>query len=741
MACLFIVDDDADNARQLADVLLGTLSGSHRIICLQGLQDYRQQRQRHRPDIILVELQRQQSNGFTLAAALARQSLVQVVLLTDRSLSSDHIWASARGVGCVLGRRCGPMALAKHIGDLLDGRGGPLACYDKPSCLQPAILDKRLAKELVTSPESALLLNLAAELRLMTAPPASPCRWINSLSSYIRDPEICAALEVVAGTRASSTATDWQQAREHLLVLLEPDAVTALRWQCEQEWHELSRQINSGYVDPPIQTLQYHLLQALAFLPEYVVDIEVPPTQSGVLAPDLVARIVRCLEGCDGNKALTQLISHGCLRVLAEIANMTDEQYRVHKKVWRELAGLGLALRAITARQCWHPVVRHALSGLYEWQDQRRLSAASLVELLPGLLANNLAGSTKTDRTTTDNDNEQISDETAHKLIRALTDMLSVLQQMNEPCVGQRSPMQSSLSSLMVSSYKLRSWLGFSVEPGAQAADSAQRWRLVIACLYQCVCHGVQQSDVLGQDDIRTLTEFVRALTGCAEQRAVPAENMLMNMAALEITVSRRVQSGSDQDHQLLAAGLHRLPRPESIVADLIADIKGSGTLLSEIICELRLLTEGAQRLGVVRVESLARLLLDCYQQLERQPELLQRRTSRLALGRGHRVLCRLLDQAAAWLPLEQPAGELLLSAAIDGLFEIFEDTAGKSPMPGAVADPDQAAWLRCRSLNRRLRQLIRRPGHLSEYRSLMAELLSEQQAVMTPYLPYQSRA
>ncbi|MBU2098339.1 MAG: hypothetical protein KKD00_06230, partial [Gammaproteobacteria bacterium] len=63
MACLFIVDDDADNARQLADILLSALSGSHRIICLQGLQDYRQQRQRHRPDMILVELQRQQSNG------------------------------------------------------------------------------------------------------------------------------------------------------------------------------------------------------------------------------------------------------------------------------------------------------------------------------------------------------------------------------------------------------------------------------------------------------------------------------------------------------------------------------------------------------------------------------------------------------------------------------------------------------------------------------------------------------
>src|SRR5690606_30006476 len=150
------------------------------------------------------------------------------------------------------------------------------------------------------------------------------------------------------------------------------------------------------------------------------------------------------------------------------------------------------------------------------------------------------------------------------------------------------------------------------------------------------------------------------------------------------------------------------------------------GTALSEVTHELRVLTDGAQRLGVGRVESLSRLMLDCYQQLAIHPGLLQQKTLRLSLGRAHRTLCRLLDQAAAWQPLDQPAVGLSVSQVIDDLFTQFDLTrqtvSSVTVMGDGIGSPAtrQAAWMQCQSLNRRLRQLIRRSDNLSDYRSLM---------------------
>jgi hypothetical protein len=162
----------------------------------------------------------------------------------------------------------------------------------------------------------------------------------------------------------------------------------------------------------------------------------------------------------------------------------------------------------------------------------------------------------------------------------------------------------------------------------------------------------------------------------------------------------------------------------------------------------LQLLTQGASRLGVMRVESLSRLMQDCYQLLSREPERLQQQKKlRLVLGRAHRVLCRLLDQAAAWRPLDEPHLEIAAQKSIHELFMLFPQARQGSPASETEAltehvqiNPSEAAaeWKHCQSINTRLRQILRQRGNINEYRSLMTELLREQHTLMAKYLSYQ---
>ena len=119
MACFLIIDDNTDHAQKLASSLMLALNGEHNVACAGNLGDYRVWRRSHRADLILVELMRHQSNGFSLAAALARQTKSPVVLLSDRRLESDLLWAAARGIKHVLSRRAGTAVLAQQLLHLL----------------------------------------------------------------------------------------------------------------------------------------------------------------------------------------------------------------------------------------------------------------------------------------------------------------------------------------------------------------------------------------------------------------------------------------------------------------------------------------------------------------------------------------------------------------------------------------------------------------------------------------------
>lgn len=746
MACLLIVDDDTDNARQLCDVLSANLTGDHQFICVQGLAEYRRIRRQHKPDLILVELQRWQSNGFTLAAALTRLSSAPVVLLTDRDLMSDRIWAATRGISCVSSRRSGHTALVLQLDSLLKASCPGTACKkDLPAATSAKPTSSQEAEWSVPA-SIALLRCVAEEVRQLPYPqparlPVSGPGWIKNIMLFISDSRVDKTLMALTASAGPDGDLQWLEARERALLLLDPAADTILQALCEGEWAVLCRLLNTGHGDQAAITHRCRqLLNVLVFLPAAQIRNHYHETVEISDLSALVEQIERGLAAGRQQSARSALINAGCWRVLGCV---TAGNGAADKQAWRELVGLGLSLRAVTGPECWLPIMEQSATVLYGWHNARpEITTEVLLGLTLRLLDDEPAGPLEKNHQTTN-----LMSDYANKLsasLSALQRSLMLLQdQPGVPAAGRHARLHQRLTHLMVGIYKLRSWFEFGKHAVAEADRGHLRWRLVLGCLYECICHGVQQSDALTADDIKVLTNVVQGLQRCPERGQQPSDSELMNLAALEITVYRRLQAGSDLEHQVLAAGLNRLPRPESIVPELMRDIPQSGTVLSEITHELMLLTEGARQLGVVTVESLARLLLDCYQHIAARPELLQRKTLRLAVGRAHRVLCRLLDQAAAWLPLDQGGGGQTLSAVIDDLFVHFDYSAQPSTAVtaiGAVTGTDcgHAAWVRCQSLNRRLRQLTRRADNLSAYRSLMAELLNEQQSVMAPHLPYQ---
>lgn len=741
MACLLIVDDDADNARQLSAALAGDIAGRHDIVCIQGLGDYRRLRRRYKPDLILVELMRHQSNGFTLAAALARQASAPVVLLTDRDVGSDRLWASARGITHVLSRRGGQAALAVQIGELLDT--GLLPATDEATIQPPGkvSVSGALSLELSATPEAALLSSLAEELQQLPCAPdrsdtacPGPMRSLGNLLPYISDAEIRTKLQRLvdhSGPQSLMQAdSSWLRARENVLALLEPAAGVSLRACCQEEWSELSQLIETDNDWRNKHGARCNqLLHAMTFLP--VASARTGDHKAGNTA--WVEAVERVLCPINIGEEIKALMDAGCLRLLGSVCSSGQI---IDRRVLRDFATLGLVLRTVPGLQHRPPILAECCNALYGWTSPQH---CSVIERLVYTTVSLLSSPWKVSPDELDVkvvSEDCLAAESTQKMLQSISGMSHIL-------MGEL-PLPQRLMMLMVSVYKLRSWLGLGREHDAGVDKAHQGWHLVMGCLYELVCQGVLQPNQLSHADINDLNKLLHELSDCCRNSRLPSPDVVMNLAALELTVARRSQSGSG-DHQLLAAGLHRLPRPDGIVPDLLSDIQQSGTVRSEIVHELILLTDGARRLGVPRVESLARLLLDCYQQLTSRPELLQRKPLRIALGRAHRVLCRLLDQAAAWLPLNHGVGGHTLAATINDLFDQFDQPACQttSRFSGGVVSEggygNHVAWTQFQLLNGRLRQLIRRSGNLSEYRSLMIELLREQQALIAPHLRYQS--
>lgn len=750
MACLLIVDDDSDNASQLCSAVCSLSAGTHTAFNVKDLGEFRRFRRQRTADLIVVELQRLQSNGFTLAAALARLNSAPVLLLTDRDQRSDHIWAAARGITGVVSRRDAGRILIRQLDSLSSGSGLVLTTDKPAAALRPAP-DPAVIESWRKPPRAALLRCVVEELQhRSTVAEIHSLEWVTHILPYVNEPGITAQLATLACGRHGEQTQAWLPLREHVQMLLQTPASEMLLGLCEDNWSTLRGCLSQESGDLHAAKNQCsRLLQALAFVQTSSAGSHVMPADADHELPWLVEQIERHLACARQCSPLSQLQHNICSRALAAVCASDRGS---EERAWRELASFALIRHAISPRSASYTLARDCLLLLFDRprSPQSQVLQRVLRQLLLMIGGIDVGGANSEREPDLQADSASqltLSVDVTRKLQRTLQQTASALQrllaQLSAPITGYHPLLHQRLSLLMVSIYKLRSFLDFSCADTRSGDDSHQQWRLALACLYSCICHGVRQTDVLTPTDFRALADFVRQLCELADRGMVPSAVILMKLAALELTLQQRLSAGSELEHQLLAAGLHLLPQPERIVAEWLNEVRQSGTVLIEITHELMLLTEGAQKLGVVRVESLARLMLDCYQQLVERPELLRRKAVRLALVRAHRALCRLLDQAAAWLPLDQSGGGPVLSAVIDGLFIQFAPASHVSDTEAgaagsSVTDPTKIAWVQCQSLNRRLRQLLRRADNFSGYGSLMTELLNQQQAVMAPYLPYQ---
>lgn len=709
MSCLLIIDDDIDSARHLAETLNVALGGNDDIVCLAGLSAYRQWRRQAHADLILVELMRQQSNGFSLAAALVRQSRTTVALLSDRGQVSDNHWAQARGIAHVLSRHHGMTALAHQISVLL-GRD-----TDVPDGTSQAIAGLPGIDELCISPSDAMLACVYEDLRrwtpahdsrhwIITSRQSEPLNWLKNLLPFISQSGLRDAITVLL-TLSDASAGSTMRAQEQVLSYLAPTPAATLRnlltglaaelYDCLQSTHgisELSVLGTTGYAE------SYGLLlNALSFLPEAAgAIVSINPDMT---VRDFILQVHYVLERSTSASTISGEPSVDFINKMKVLSALA---------VQPALPEACLMLATLGVQQPVRWLLDACLAQRYRvfgHDVEDSLASGQTSELW---IADRLAAIY----------NSLTGDEALHE----------------------------RLSHTMVSVYKLRACLNVCADRSVKAIPGMRSWQMLAACLYDYVCHLILQPDGFTAAEQENLREHVYDLQQCAAQGFAPTYHVSVKLAAAEISFARRAQGGDGHEHQTLSAGLHRLPKPDTIVSGLLDDIRQSGSLMSEICHELQLLTTIALRLGVERVESLSCLILDCYQQISAQPDLLQNKQVRLALGQAHRVLCRLLDQAAAWRPLSEQGLQTSVSASINTLFLLFSDQQNrhrqKTSTPSHVTSGRHAGqtsgWAHCHAINSRLRQLLRRRRNPEEYRSLMLELLREQHTIIATYLPYQ---
>ena len=665
MACFLIVDDNADHAQKLADSLKLALNGEHDVACVGNLDDYRGWRRSHRADLILVELMRHQSNGFSLAAALARQTKSPIVLLSDRRLESDLLWAAARGIRHVLSRRAGTAVLAQQLQHLLKPlRPTGLSRPEWQAELEPA---SGSGSGSASGPGSEVNLSDGGRQQTMIADSFSSSTAssdpVTTLTALIRD--------MVADIYA---------------LLQSSPAV----------------QLTSMLSATPCAARAQRLCHALSFLPA------AEHLSAAAIASGTVRHFIWRIESLLATDRVSAPPGHHQIAG----SDRTGQVMRVLQQqiIQPEPTELSLILCTLGVLPANHPTLKSFLTerygGHYNCPPVKPMAGADSAVWLERMLA-----------------------------VIAAT-------------LGGIKPVHQRLSAMMVSVYKLRASLQISAEHGFAEHSTWQGWQMIAACLYQYSCHCLLRSDVFSDADLNSLSKIISDLRQFAGSGVLPPDELFNQLAAAEICASRWSQAGDGLEHQMLAAGLHQLPKPDGIVSALLGDIRQSGTSLSEISHELQLLTEGASRLGVMRVESLSRLMQDCYQLLSREPERLQQQKKlRLVLGRAHRVLCRLLDQAAAWRPLDEPHLEIAAQKSIHELFMLFPQAKQGSPVSETESltehlpiNPSESAaeWKHCQSINTRLRQILRQRGNINEYRSLMTGLLREQHTLMAKYLPYQ---
>jgi len=276
-------------------------------------------------------------------------------------------------------------------------------------------------------------------------------------------------------------------------------------------------------------------------------------------------------------------------------------------------------------------------------------------------------------------------------------------------------------------------------------------WQMLVASLYACTHHCVQQSVITGEDQdqllvlLRRFVLLLPADAAAADVDLLPSAILLAarlglraqrHWQRLTLTLDAMQQDFVDASVQrVLAAGLYYLPAMGGT-----RDPGDEGVLPQHVLRDLHLLLKGARIMNVPRIESLVLVMIEVYQRLAADPVFAAEADTGKALRRAHRSLCRMLDQAAAW---QAPGNARRVINSLYGMLE-RSPTQGRvvtGPAPAAVrerpADWCDDSWQVCLVTNRRLRKLIRHQHDLESIRALLLELLRGQEELIRRQADY----
>lgn len=658
MTAVFILDDCRRNATQLALGLQSASSGQLSCVVLEDLSHFRQISRHYKRGVVLVELVRQQGNGFELAAALSRQTRFPVVLLSAREQPADEAWALARGIRHVFDRRQGIAQLQSVVNRLLDGT-----------------LPEPPHRSSLELPRCPVLPHAVTAFEQWCSP---GCEGACDASTPAVLPD------------------DAASARQALLRL------------CATLWSELVSDLDSDdtlLLPPRLMPRWNELCALLVFLQEAAPA----PDLNGVMSLGIVLRANNLDSTSETDvRGLVMAVCQQALRAAPDKA-------AGHR--------LMLAQLALTIR-------------LLRWAEHddaiTRLCIALEQELIPGLYDPPRTGS---------------------KTTLCLSPPSRWQDVIKETFDSVAEPWLAPSTHWHVSLYKLRSWLECRAETCAHAqihddltrnAPGFASWFRCINLMYRVFAHlqipqlpGATQWPIPVEltDVLKEVCALIAQPCFAQEGLALP-ESVISRLMALDLGFALADDREQRTAQTSLASGLKLLARPEKLVALLWVDNQSAGTLLAELLHELSLLLEGARRWQVVGVESLVTLLILCYRRIRQHAEWLEHRSWRLALGRAHRQLCRMLDQAAAWqAPVKNSGakdrGSAQLARVMNDLFGLLNPKLASSfLLSGIPHGHTQQSWLDCLSLNRRLKQLVelQRTEHIDNA-MLILSLISEQHA------------
>lgn len=686
--------------------------------------------------LVLVELQRCQGNGFSLAATLGRELSCPIALLSDRNDQADPHWARSRGIAYCWSRLAGTETFLNVISKALAMQhGGDNNMQERfserrvnPCVARSALLAKtRRAKTQAPNTQAPNTQTSKAQTP-RTQPDMTALknrvlvtnRAREKLAALLSESELFFKGSVNGDPEGGKLASS--QAWFFALGLLDPEladmlvengekAMTSrlslLRWECLQ-----ALKIPAAATNHPGRQLHRGATSLLAW------------QACEVIRNELLAGIVQlmyCRKSSDQERLRQQV-----LMIAISLQELAPKQLPL-----RWLGFLPELLVHLAASQ--HALVEEEMDH-WLWFSQRlsigkavryerdSCKVCGLVQSAATEFSGGILGSVAS---------------TWQALLKrpgtkgCCANLLNLLSQITPAELSGTDTLNRQVLEISETLYQLM------VCAALDAGEQGHAWQyiaenLLLRSLYQSSRNLIWHERGEREACFWQLIGFLQ----CLRSPSGGDQDLMTRCLGFEVRLSRAVRFKAMQHR--LSSGLHLLPRPDLIASSLLQGETDPAALVSDLQIELNHLISGAERLGVTWVGALSYALLQALL-LSSGDEFCM--ADRRLVVRGLYRLCRMLDQAAAWRRVSAASGsvERLLQLRFghnDSLCGQQGPGKGPGTLPrvsefgpvcyGQVADIKDKQK-KCQLLNRLIKGVLEEQKLQSGAASVLGRLINEQ--------------